>query len=115
MWIRSDREGTVTPKQRDVANRAYALMRGFAHVGIIALVDEATGYQEVRNRNELHRILAAYITPKLLPWTKKFPDDFYKEMFRLMQWQYNPLTVQRPGYVGKLTNLLVYFYCATLR
>jgi hypothetical protein len=83
-------------------------MRGLAHVGITALVDEATGYQQVRDRDELHRILEAYIAKELLPWTKRFPDEFYGQMFRLRGWQYSPPSVKRPKYVGKLTNELIY-------
>jgi hypothetical protein len=55
-----------------------------------------------------HNILAAYIAPELLPWTKRFPDDFYKEMFRLMGWQYNPMIMKRPKHVGNLTNQWIY-------
>jgi len=71
-------------------------MRGFARVGIIALVDQATGYQEVRDRNELRRILEAYIEPELLPYTKKFPDEYYKQLFRLQGRLYSPLSVKSP-------------------
>ena len=55
-------------------------------VGIVALVDEATGFQEVRKRDALHKILEAYIAPELMPWTRRFPPSFYKEMFRLHGW-----------------------------
>jgi len=77
-------------------------------LGIIALVDEATGYQYERDRDELNKILEAYIAKELLPWTRRFPDEFYKQLFRLHGWQYSPLTVKRPKYIGKLTNVLVY-------
>jgi hypothetical protein len=77
-------------------------------VGITALVDEATGYQEERDKQELQRILAAYIAKELLPWTKRFPDEFYENLFRLRGWQYRPLSVRRPLLVGKLTAQLVY-------
>jgi hypothetical protein len=77
-------------------------------VGVIALVDEATGYQAVRDRDELHKILAAYINDELLPWSKRFPDEFYRELFRLRGWPYSPPSPKRPKYVGKLTNELVY-------
>lgn len=100
--------GVLQKQQKHIADRAEVLLRGFARVGIIALVDEATGYQEDRDRMELHRILEAYIAPELLPWTKRFPDEFYKEMFRLWGWQYSPPSVKRPLYVGKLTNQLIY-------
>jgi hypothetical protein len=44
-----------------VAQRVDILMRGLAHVGIIALVDEATGYQNVRARSALEEILEAFV------------------------------------------------------
>lgn len=100
--------GLLHPSQEHIAERCELLVRGFARVGIIALVDEATGYQQIRDRNELHRILDAYIAKELLPWTKRFPDDFYRELFRLKGWKFSPPSPKRPGYVGKLTNELVY-------
>ena len=63
-------------------------MRAFARVGITALVDEATGYQYEREHDELQKILKAYISEELLPWQKRFPDIFYKELFRLNGWNY---------------------------
>jgi len=100
--------GALQKQQLHIAEKCEVLIRGFARVGIIALVDEVTGYQAERDRNELHRILEAYITKELMPWTKRFPDEFYKELFRLRKWQYNPLSIARPGYVGTLTNELIY-------
>lgn len=100
--------GKLQKQQEHIARRADLLMRGFAVVGIVALVDEATGYQAVRDKNALFRILEAYVSKELLPWTKRFPDEFYQEMFRLRGWQYSPLSVSRPGIVGKLTNNIVY-------
>jgi hypothetical protein len=101
--------GVATGKHVDrVAARCEILVRGFARVGIIALVDEATGYQDVRPRDDLHRLLALYISNELLPWAKRFPDEFYKQLFRLRGWQYNPMSVKRPRLVGRLTELIVY-------
>lgn len=87
------------------------LLRGLAHVGIVALVDEATGYQEVRDRLALQRILDAYLSRELAAWAKRFPDEFYKEMFRLRNWKWDDLKKgkgQGPRVVGKYTNDLVY-------
>lgn len=96
------------PSQAHIAKNAEILIRGLAQVGIIALVDEATGYQEVRDRLALQEILEKYISKELIAWTKQFPDEFYKELFRLRGWGYNPFSVQRPAFVGKLTKDLVY-------
>jgi hypothetical protein len=69
----------LTTIQKPVAERADILMRGLAHIGIIALVDEATGYQRDRARDALTRILEAFIAKELQPWLRTFRADFYQE------------------------------------
>ncbi len=108
VWIEAKQKGGITVAQEKSAERAYILLRGFADVGIIALVDEATGFQEVRDKLALAKILEKYIAKEYLSWTKMFPEDFYKEMFRLKFWLYDPSTVKRPSIIGKYTNDVVY-------
>lgn len=108
VFLDADEAGALTAMQKHVAARARVLIRGLAHVGVTALVDEATGYQEVRDRHALQAILDQYLKKELAAWAKRFPDDFYKEMFRLKGWPMNPLEVKRPGVVGKYTNNIVY-------
>lgn len=107
VWLKARDAGVLMPSQTHIALQADILMRGLAHVGIIALVDEATGYQEVRDRQALEKILEKYISKELAIWTKQFPNEFYKEIFRLKGWRL-PLTGKRPGVVGHYTNDLVY-------
>lgn len=97
-----------TEQEQRYAMAADMLIRAFATVGIIALIDEATGYQEERDRDELQKMLAAYVNPEFLPWTQRFPPEFYEQMFRLWGWQYSPPSLKRPRLVGKLTSQLVY-------
>ena len=99
-------EDKLSPRYEKMARQCEVLVRAFARVGIIALVDEATGYQKDRDRNELHKILAKYVAQELLPWTKRFPDVFYDEMFRLMGWGWD--SRKRPVMAGKLTNQVIY-------
>jgi P63C domain len=106
--IELHRQKKLHPSQEPIAEQAARLAGGLAGVGIVALVDEATGYQEVRPRDELRRLLEAYVSPEFLPWTKRFPDEFYKELFRLRGWTYDPLSVKRPKLVGYLTENIVY-------
>ena len=101
--------GVLQTQQLKIAMQCEKVMRGLARVGIISMVDEATGYQYVRRRDALHEILAAYLSSDLLPWTRRFPDEFYVEIYRLMGWDYlDPTSAKKPGYVGKLTNMLIY-------
>ena len=112
VWLKARDEGALNTQQLRKCRQAEILMRGLAHVGIIALVDEATGYQEVREREELQKILRMYISDELLPWTRRFPTEFYKEMFRLRGWRYPPTSdkgaPRGPRYAGKITKELVY-------
>jgi hypothetical protein len=100
--------GVLTPKQLVIASQCEALTRAFAKVGIIALIDEATGYQEVRDRLALQAILDKYLTQEKAKWAKTFPDEFYKYIFELKGWNYNPLSVKRPIVIGHITNDIVY-------
>ena len=95
-------------QQMHIADRCEILMRGFARVGIIALVDEATGYQEDRARDALEEILTNFISEELLKWVKTFPDEFYQQMFRLRDWQYYQFSVKRPSIAGRITNDIIY-------
>jgi hypothetical protein len=100
--------GNLHHQQYRIADQCEILMRGFARVGIVALVDEATGYQDYRARQALEKILERFIAAELAKWAKRFPDEFYKEMFRLRGWQYRPDSVKRPKIIGAFTNDLVY-------
>ncbi|WP_454844835.1 P63C domain-containing protein [Priestia megaterium] len=108
VYLAARQDGVLTKKQEPLAQVSEILVRSLSKVGIVALVDEATGYQYERERQELHKILSAYISEELLPWTKQFPDEFYRHLFRLRGWSYEPTSVKRPGYVGKLTMELIY-------
>lgn len=103
--------GALHSTQEPLARQAEILMRGLAHVGIVALVDEATGYQEVRDRLALQQILDKYLTDEWAKWTKTFPDEFYIELFRLKGIPYPPPGKHkhwRPSYVGHWTNDVIY-------
>lgn len=98
----------LLPSQEHIVRACDMLMRGLARVGIIALVDQATGFAEQQTKDELFRILEAYISAPLLPWTKKFPDEFFKQVYRLYGWQYRPGSTRRPQCVGAFINKYVY-------
>jgi hypothetical protein len=55
----------LSPRQAIIADQCEILLRSFAKVGIIALVDEATGYQKVREET-LQAILKLYISEEIL-------------------------------------------------
>jgi hypothetical protein len=107
VYLKARDAGVLPRNQHHVAKQAEILVRGLANVGIIALVDEATGYQDDRARDALAKILEAFVAKELRKWVRTFPGEFYKELFRLRRLPYNG-TVRRPQYIGHLTNDLVY-------
>lgn len=108
-YVDAKHDGVLaTESQEFVASRMYAIMIAFAKVGLVAIIDEVTGYQDDRDRSELQKILSKYISEELMPWTKRFPDEFYKQMFRLKGWEYKGKA--KPLYAGKLTNEYIYSY-----
>jgi len=106
--LRARSDGVLQKQQRHIADRAEILIRGFARVGIIALVDEATGFQRDRTKDALARILEAFVAKELQPWVKTFPDEYYAQLFRLRSLEYDAASVRRPQYFGTLTNDIIY-------
>ena len=108
VYLKAREAGALRASQRHIAVRADILIRGLATVGVIALVDEATGYQEIRDRLALHKFLDRFLLKERAKWAKRFPDEFYQEIFRLKDWQWQGMKVNRPSVVGRYTNDLVW-------
>jgi len=108
IWLQARQDKRLSAQQADRAQAAEIVMRGLAELGIVALVDEATGYQATRDRDALQAILDRYLQREFAAWAKRFPDAFYCEIFRLRGWNWNAMSVARPGVVGTYTNDVVY-------
>lgn len=106
--IEAGRLGKLGKRREHLAERAATLQHGFATIGIIGLVDEATGYQADRAKDALARILAQFIAKELQPYVPTFDVEFYQQLFRLRGLEYSPASVKRPQYFGTLTNDIVY-------
>jgi hypothetical protein len=108
VWLKARDANALTEAQKRIARHADILMRGLAHVGIAALVDEATDYQPIRDHEALQAILDKYLRKELAIWAKTFPDEFYEQMFRLRGWQWKGMKVNRPQVVAHYTKDIVY-------
>jgi hypothetical protein len=98
----------LTPRQIQIANQATAFLRACAKTGIIALVDEATGYQYDRAQDALRLKYKLFLEDEMRKWEKTFPDQLWIEFGRLTKWT-GPVH-SRPKYWGKLIMELVYGY-----
>ena len=107
VYLKAREAGALLASQLHIAAQAEILIRGLATIGVIALVDEATGYQEIRARRALATILEKFIAEKLQPWTKTFPYEFYKLIYKLKGWS-GPDGHKRTPLIGHYTNDIVY-------
>jgi hypothetical protein len=87
------KEGTLLKQQAHIADKAEILIRGFARVGIVALIDEITGFQRDRKRDALAAILEKLVSKEMRPWLKTFQLDFFEELCRV--WGY--AMPEKPG------------------
>jgi hypothetical protein len=109
VWLKAREHKTLQSSQLPKAMKAEILIRSLAKIGITALVDEATGYQYDREKEELQKILGFYISEEKRKWEKTFPDELYRQFFRLNGWDYTVNGIKnRPGVIGTWTNTYIY-------
>jgi hypothetical protein len=102
-----DDGATLTARQLEIAAKAGMVLAACAKVGLIALIDEATGYQYERAQDALQLKLRLYLEEEMRQWEKTFPDELWQQFGRLTRWQ---SVTKRPKYWGKLVMELVYGY-----
>jgi hypothetical protein len=108
IWLEARENGALQAQQLAKAQKAELLARALAETGIVALVDEATGYEKVRPQNALQEYLKKVIRAQLAAWVKKFPDEFFENIYRLRGWQWPGMKKNRYSVVGKYVRDLVY-------
>jgi hypothetical protein len=108
VYVRAAMAGVLTKPQMRIAETCNRLQLGFAQRGIIALVDDATGYAEDQANDELAKIIELYVSPEFRPYLSKFPPEFFEQIYRIMGWEYKPGNAKRTPLVGKLINKYIY-------
>lgn len=107
VWMKAREAGVLSEKQLVTAGKAEMIVLGLARVGIIALIDEATGYQYERQRDALQELLEEFLSDRLRRWVKTFPASYFRELCRLRGVHYRA-DMKLPQYFGHLTNDIVY-------
>lgn len=96
----------ATDRQRGIAMTCALMSTAFIRLGLIALIDEATGYQRARGVDALQVKYHAFVSDRFREWEKVFPDELWEQFGRLTNWQ-GPLH-SRPKWWGHLVNELIY-------
>lgn len=100
--------GKLHHKQAPLADRARQIEKALAGVAIVALVDEATGYQSYRAPDALARLFDAYFLPQPGDWERAIPDELYALAARLYGYIYTLGQPRRPLFLRSWTWRYVY-------
>jgi hypothetical protein len=112
--IKAEEDGVLHSTQSDLAAQAKILLNAFAKVGVTALIDEATGFQQVRSPDALRVLVQQYVEEERREWEKQFPNEYYDELNRLygskkMTTTGSGAVIQnRPQHFAKFTRSYVY-------
>jgi hypothetical protein len=108
VWLTARAQGALQKQQLAKAQQAEDLTLALADLGIVALIDEATGYQDDRAKDALAKIFTTFLAKERQKWALTFPLDFYREIYRLRGWKFEPWNTKRPSVVASWTDDFVY-------
>ena len=98
--------GILPEKHNELHARATIISRAFAKSGIIAIIDEATGYNKAKD--EYRKLFKQFILEEAREWKKEFPDELIDIFYRI----YGITKIKNrnhPMFFGKLINKYIYF------
>jgi hypothetical protein len=112
--VKASDAGKLTASQEGLVAQAKIILHALAKIGVVALIDEATGYQVVRSPTALRILVQQYIEAEKREWEKQFPDDYYNELNRiygsqkLTKTSYGTVIQNRPQHFANFTRSYVY-------
>lgn len=109
VYIDARNAGKLVKSQERFAQISESILYALSDTGIIALVDEATGYDKVKARakDELQRFFVKALQENAGKWIKTFPDEFFESIYRMRGWTWTG-TSKRPGVVGRWIIDIIY-------
>ena len=109
VYLAAREDGELLSSQQATAHLAEQLVRKLARVGIVRRIDAALDYEAMDDRRPTAKeILALYLRDYRARWTKRFPDEYYEEIYRLNGWKWHGMSVNRRPIIGRFTNDLIY-------
>jgi P63C domain-containing protein len=94
----------LLPSQTHVGEACRFFLKALTNHAINDLVDIATGFEDMRKRRAIDKIIEKYVEKNARAWVQMFELDFYRHVFRLNGWEFDPENTARPGVVGRWTN-----------
>ena len=105
-WVYTDAMAAkkLHKSQLHIGESCRNFLKALTNYAIDDLIDQATGYDNLRKREAINRMIEKYVRQDALPWVRMFDLDFYRYIYRLNSWPFDPDKTARPGVIGTWTN-----------
>ena len=105
-WVYQDAlsAGALLKSQLHIGEAARKFLKALTNYAIEDLVDEATGFADQKKRKALDKIIEKYVRQDAQRWALMFDIEFYRQIYRLNDWVFDPAKTARPGVIGLWTN-----------
>ena len=105
-WAYTDamNAGKLLASQVHIGDACRSFLKALTNYAIEDLVDEATGFADLRKRRAIDKIIERYVAKEAQPYAKMFDLEFYRQIYRLKDWEFDPESNARPGVIGHYTN-----------
>jgi hypothetical protein len=105
-WVYQDAlaANKLLPSQEHIGQQCKVLLKALTNFAIEDLIDRATGFDDLRKRKAVLKIIEQYVRKDALPWVRFFDVEFYRQIYRLNHWPFDPEKTARPGVIGHWTN-----------
>ena len=86
------------------------LVRSAAKIGIIGLIDEATGFISDKRKHEYRELWEAFLRDEFRQWEEaEFPDELFNVMYKLCGLKrFQPNSTKHPRFFAKFLRKYVY-------
>lgn len=105
-WVFQDAAaaGKLLATQKHIGEQCRLLLKALTDHAIDDLVDRATGFEDQRKLEAIFRSIEKHVRADALAWVKMFDIEFYRQIYRLNRWPFDPDKTARPGVIGIWTN-----------
>lgn len=101
-------QGKLTKQQAHIGQRCVELGTAMIGVALAALIDEATGYQYVREPTALQDLFGRLIRQTAMDWERRFHPEYYSALCKLFGFAYGNRHRPLPSVIGNITERFVY-------
>lgn len=101
----------VHKQQKNQVLACLAIRKSLGMLGLVALIDEATGYQYHRAPDALQDLIGKLIRLEVKDWERRFEPEYYRALAKVTGTPYTSGANGRPPIWGAITRKWVYEAC----